>query len=461
MGKKIDQLLAKPVYPYLYGFAFLIFKSSVYFGSFDLLRAINFLFLFCVATCLLIFFFGKIIRPALAGIPTVIIWVSLFHVVGVSQLFHYPYAYIPIAFYAWFYCFVLLVLSVFCFVSGKLSFLASELFNRLANVFLLICSIVFFLSGVHDLGKIKMEVRKHDHGPANKLDLNLKKDIVWILMDEYGSSGSLNEQFSFKNPLDSLLQEKQFSVLTDMHTRYNSTLFSVNSIFNLDDSIKPSSYYEGVDLLRNSAWVPLLEKSGYRFVNLSFFEIAKHPMLTDRSGYPYTYLQQLFSGTVFSMLYIHWRNSIKKCDNYSIRVLQSLRDTLLQSSPQPRFIWAHMPIPHEPFCRDSFGQIKKDTIFGAMDSVPMKRGYIEYLQYGNSILLSLLKQYPGMLNKIIIITGDHGPRFPFLPKKEFQQWPFAAIHIPGQYDSAGLKKLGYISQLPGFLLHHLSGSAQK
>ena len=60
-----------------------------------------------------------------------------------------------------------------------------------------------------------------------------------------------------------------------------------------------------------------------------------------------------------------------------------------------------------------------------------------------------------MGDKIIVISGDHGPRFPFLQKKEKQKQPFAAIHFPGMYDSTGLQKLEYISQIPGFLLKHI------
>ncbi len=455
MGEKINRMLAKPVYPYLYGFAFLVFKSSAYFGSFKILPALNALIIYFFVTYISLLFFRKFTGTAGAAVPVLIVWTSLFHVVGVAQLFHYPYSYIPLSFYVWFYGFALLVLLATCRVSVKISLVLSETVNRLINVFLMITSCIFFFTGIKKMQETKIETRAHSHVLPTYPDLIHQKDIVWILMDEYGASAPLKEQFGFTNPLDSILEKERFSILKTMHSRYNNTLFSVNSIFNLDDSIMPSSFYEGVDLLRHSELVPLIESSGYQFVNLGFFDMAEHPMMADRSGYPYTYQQQLFSGTLFSMIYGHWKNTIPKCDQYSRQVLQKLTEAVSVRSPQPRFIWAHLTIPHEPFCRNRMGKIQKDTAVGAMDSVFIKRKYIDYLSYGNSILISLIKKHPGLSDKIIVISGDHGPRFPYLTKKEYQKWPFAAIHFPTSYDTVGLQQLRYISQLPAFVLQYL------
>lgn len=456
MGTKISRLLTRPFYVYLYGLAFMVFKVSAYISSFKLLPAANFIFLYCAVSYALFLFFRKLTNPAFAGIGVVILWASLLHVVGIAQLFGYLYSYIPIEFYLGFYSCVLILLIVFCLAIRRVSALTAPGFNQVANVFLLMASLVFLFNGIRKETEKKAEVRQHFHGRTKIDSTSLRKDIVWILMDEYGATESLHKQFSFKNPLDSVLRQEHFIVLDNMHSRFNNTLFSVNSIFNMDDSVMPSSYYEGIDLLRHGSLIPAIERSGYRFINLGFFDLAEHPMIADRSGYPYSFLQQLFSGTLFSMLYTDWKNSIVKCDVYNQRIIKKLNDTLSSPSVQPRFIWAHMTIPHTPFCRDASGNLKKDTALRADGSVYIKRGYIAYLQYGNSILLSILKQHPDLSDKIVIISGDHGPRFPFLKDKKYQTWPYVAVHIPGQYDSLALNRLKYISQLPEFLLKHIS-----
>ena len=455
MGEKINQFLAKPVYVYLYGLAFIIFKISAYPASFSLLPTLNCLFLYCIEAYTLILVCKKIMNPAFAGLAAVIINISFLHVVGIAQLLGFSYAYIPIRFYGCFYAFVILLIFSLSFIFRKFSSSKITLIHPFINVFLLISIFIFVTNGFRRFETTRSEETLHMHNQGNFQTNSYQKDIIWILMDEYGSSESLKKQFAFQNPLDTLLENKHFNILHNIHSRFNNTLFSVNSIFNEDDSIPPSSYYEGIDLLRHGSLIPALEKSGYRFVNLGFFDLAQHAMIADRSGYPYTFLQQLFSGTIVGMIYMKWKNTNYKADAYNHQIYQLLDDTISVKSTQPRFIWAHMTIPHEPFCRDADGNLRKDTAAEATDSLFLKRGYLSYLQYGNRLLISLLNKHPEMGDKIIVISGDHGPRFPFLQKKEKQKQPFAAIHFPGMYDSTGLQKLEYISQIPGFLLKHI------
>ncbi|MEO7531413.1 MAG: hypothetical protein ABIS69_08380 [Sediminibacterium sp.] len=155
------------------------------------------------------------------------------------------------------------------------------------------------------------------------------------------------------------------------------------------------------------------------------------------------------------MLYNKWKNSIAKCDKYSRAVFQKLGDTRIKKSTTPRFIWAHIPVPHEPFCRNKNGRLQEDSSYGGNDSAFIKRKYVDYLQYGNSMLLSLLEKHPDLSEKIVIISGDHGPRFPFQKNPDDKLSPYAAVQIPHHYDAVQLKKLHYISQLPGFLVQHI------
>lgn len=451
MEQKINtHILDRPLYPYFYGAAFLVFKSSAFLASFQLLPAVLVFLLFIVLTNRMIAVFAR------SELAVVLFWASLFHVTGIAQACGLYYAYVPFGFYVIFYLLVVSLLVVYFLFLRKIRFLHVPVFNRVANTFLLMACIVFLVNGLNRLNYTRHENNKHHHDPAKFERRSDQPDIVWILMDEYASPESLGQQFGFTNPLDSFLEHKGFMVARQMHTRFPNTLFSVNALFNKDDSIAPSSYYEGIYLLRHGSLVPAMETLGYRFVNLGFFDIGGHPMLADRSGYPYNYLQQLLSGTLFHVFYQEWKNSIPKCDRYVQDVFHRLDDSLAASPGQPRFIWAHLPIPHGPFCRNKEGSVQQDTTSGAFDSTYLKRKYVDYLQYGNSLLMSLLAQHPDFDKKIILITGDHGPRYPFLPNKSYQNQPYTAIHIPGDYNRTAFQKLYYISQIPGFLLEHLA-----
>lgn len=450
MGKIAERGLNAPLYVYIYGFVFLLYKTALSINSIHLLTAIGSLLLYILITHFLFSFFRLFTGSFWAGIPVLIIWGSILHVVSIAQLLGYSFAYIPFSFY------VSLYLSVVCLVIGLVYFLRRfsayrfPLFNQMANVFLLLSCMVFLISGVKKAFDYQQENKIHLHAAIKKHPV-IPKDIVWILMDEYASSGSLKQQFGFRNPLDTFLKKAGFVVLPNMHSRFANTLFAVNSIFNNDDSIAPANFYHGIDLLRRGSLIPELEQSGYRFVNLGFFDLSQHPMVANRSGYPYTYPQQLFSGTLFGMIDNALKNTVSACDAYNRHIYQTLSDSLVSVSSVPRFIWAHLTIPHQPFCRNRIGQLQNEKEDGTNDSVLIKKNYIEYLQYGNSLLVQLFKKHPSLLQKIVIISGDHGPRYSFLHDKSYQFWPYAAVYVPIQFDTLGLKRLSYISQIPGVL----------
>ncbi len=175
-------------------------------------------------------------------------------------------------------------------------------------------------------------------------------------------------------------------------------------------------------------------------------------MIADRSGYPYTFLQQILSGTLVSMIHSKWKNSIAKSDAYNQDILQKLDDSLSSKSVQKRFIWAHLTIPHEPFCRDSLGNLQEDKSYVASDSTLIKNQYISYLKYGNKRIIQLLDNHPDLKDKIVIISGDHGPRYPFLTDKRGQLDPYLAIRYPNKHTLIDNKEIIQLSSLPIILM---------
>ena len=449
MGKNLNKILARPIYPYLYLVCFLLFKSSAYFKSFEVATAVLFLLGFSVCCFLLIQFFKIFTNPVYAAIPVLILCSALFHVVGVAKLLHFQYAYIPHYFYYSFYAFTILLIILSLTLLKNIPDKYAISFNQILNVFLVCATTVFCFTGlVSTLRDLKQEITLTLDGTKNKSENKSSLDIVWILMDEYGSSASLEKQMDFQNSLDTNLEKRGFQILKNTRSRFNKTLYSINCIFNVDDSITPSSYYQGFDLLTKSALVPILEKRGYRFVNMGFFNFNHHPMLADRSGYLHTYLQQISSGTLFGIVYAAQKYSLEKCDAYNQAVFEKLDDSLAVHSGKPRFIWAHVTIPHEPFCRDAKGNLQKEIFYTGTDSNIIKTNYLNYLQYGNSRLLQLIDKHPDLKEKIVIISGDHGPRYPYLKDKSLQYAPFVAVHFPNKLDTATINKIQFISQIP-------------
>jgi len=460
MGEKIDKIISRPLYLFLYGFSFLFLKISAYPASLSIFIATVFLFSYLITVYFLLRIFKKFVQYDLASLMVFLIAISALHIMGIAQFFGYSYSYIPNSFYIAFYLFTAFILFLIARIKELVFIKILKKLYPLINVFIFFSSIIFFINCFKKLNDSRIEIQNHYNNPKKFTTVKNSKDIVWIILDEYASSISLHQQFSFDNPLDSALKNLGFIILKDIHSSYSNTLFSINSIFNMNDTIVPSSFYVGEELLRHSSLIPSFEKSGYQFTNLSFFNLSEHTMLENRSGYPYTFIQQLIAGTIFNKIYINLKFSVKSSDDYNQKIYNRLCGELKSYSSRPRFIWAHLTIPHEPFCRDEKGNYRgftsnRDDI---SDTVNYKKLYINYLKYGNQLILNLLKSNPEIRDKIVIISGDHGPRYPFLKNKDFQKWPFAAIYIPDSFNTQKLEKLHTIGELPEFLISHISKS---
>lgn len=110
MRKTLNNLLAKPIYPYLYGVCFLLFKSSAFFKSFNVEYAILLILGYSFCSFLLINFFKIFTNPSYAAFPVLILFGSLFHVVGVAILLQFQYAYIPHNYYYSFYAIIVILI---------------------------------------------------------------------------------------------------------------------------------------------------------------------------------------------------------------------------------------------------------------------------------------------------------------------------------------------------------------
>jgi hypothetical protein len=207
------------------------------------------------------------------------------------------------------------------------------------------------------------------------------------------------------------------------------------------------SFEAAIHTLKKSAWPADINKAQAGFLNLDFITIGNNEKIKDLACFPDTYRKQLLFGTLFFNAIAATR--IGETDQYNSLVNHRL-DSVLKKDPDGyKLIWAHFLIPHIPYARNKEGKLLKD--YGeAYDKPTAKRHYIDYLAYGNTLVESLLREHPVLQNKIVIISGDHGARFSFVEKKDWNR-PYCAVRFPSAFDTSSLQKINYISQLPAFL----------
>ena len=275
-----------------------------------------------------------------------------------------------------------------------------------------------------------------------------KPDIYYIILDSYTRADVLQKDFGYDNSqfVDGL-RKMGFYVADCSLTNYPATEISLSSSLNmayLQDIAKslPAGTNFGTaifSLLKHSQVRTQLEGIGYKTVafatgydwiewkDASLYLEPEFNMLSFREMRPFEAMfikstaavaafdiQQLFPQGPAEIDTISYQDHIKR----EFFLLNQLE--MLPSVPGPKFVYAHILIPHGPFVFGADGKALPDpSIYENADLATWKQGYADEVAFINGHLLSIL---PGIIANskvppIIIIQGDHGSkvsRFPIL-----------------------------------------------
>lgn len=270
------------------------------------------------------------------------------------------------------------------------------------------------------------------HPVANK---NTNPDIYFLLFDEYASSLSLKEQYAFTNDLDSFLLNRGFHIQSKSHSNYHYTTFSMASMLNM-------SYIEGLkvnttltvedmnncaNLIKKDKVIDFLSEQGYEIINYSIFDLAGHPTLVSQKLLPLK-TRLITDKTLFLKVYRHLialfisgrlkipslnKKIFYDTDRNNDKLLALTKEETRHLSYKPRFVYAHLYMPHDPFFYDKNGKAKKDVLIKHSTREGRQvQDYLEYLSYTNSKIKGLIDTI--RLNTkgqaAIILMGDHGFR---------------------------------------------------
>lgn len=267
-------------------------------------------------------------------------------------------------------------------------------------------------------------------------------DIYYIILDMYGRNDVLLNDFGYDD--SAFLQELRdmgFYVAECSQSNYHSTTYSLSSTLNINylpdisDRFSPDNTNSTLmwHLIQNSGVVAALKSLGYQTV--AFETGYRWTELQDSDHYFELHssgindFEALLLGKSFVSVFLErglvdrFRlTSDQRKHDLSVYVLDELEK--IPSLAGPKFVFAHLTIPHPPFVIGPNGEL---------DIVPLryqgnesyylkdeyKTGYINQVSYLNSrmpqVLRTILeesKQPP-----IIIMQGDHGPRFVEIEKQ--------------------------------------------
>jgi Sulfatase len=299
------------------------------------------------------------------------------------------------------------------------------------NTLFIVLVVIEVGESVYHLFYTKSTPFKTEMIELTKLDKKPHPSIYLFVLDEYAGSKTMSSDYNFTNSaFTEQLKKKSFFVPAKPNSNYNGTPFSVLSMLNMAyiDELKGSdiksvvSYSKCADAIKDNKLMSFFLSNGYRLINNSFFSInyttrEKYLFLPveDRLMLDKTFGSVLLNDllcTVNSNKFHKIINDLpSRIDKYNQTIIQKSFNTI-EKKRGPVFMYSHLMIPHAPFLRNQFGELRNmGEAYRESNGKMNIAAYINYMQYCNTVML---KMVDAVLRKdssaIIVITSDHGLR---------------------------------------------------
>lgn len=250
-------------------------------------------------------------------------------------------------------------------------------------------------------------------------------DIYYIVPDRYAGPTALREAYEFDNePFLTALEERGFAVARRAHANYVKTPLSLGSSLDmgyLDPDALDAQATSGADrdpahrLLRERRAVPAALKGlGYRYLHVANWWAPSATNVDADRTFRYEG-QDEFSTALLQTTLIRAvvEPDAAPDDPWDWRVLRAHTEYALArleempAADGPKFVLAHLLIPHDPYVFDSDGSFMDRQ---QVSRQGQRESYRRQLTYTNDRLLGLVDRIlAASEDAIILIQSDEGP----------------------------------------------------
>ena len=271
--------------------------------------------------------------------------------------------------------------------------------------------------------------------PADPQDL---PDVYYIILDRYAGSTGLAEAYDFDNePFLTALEERGFAVPRNAHANYVKTPFSLASSLNMElldaDALRAEADSDQDRepihrVLGGHLAVPVvLKQLGYRYFHVAnWWTPTGTNVDADRT---FRYEGQDEFSTVLAqttLLRAITEPEAAPTDPWDWRVLRKHSQYALDRLdeipvlPGPKFVFAHLLIPHDPYVFDRDGSFMDREQVAAQGQPESYRRQLSYL---NDRLLQLVDRIIAGSgdDAVIMLQADEGP---FPARYRANEWAF-------------------------------------
>ncbi len=315
---------------------------------------------------------------------------------------------------------------------------------------------------------------------------NSQPDIYFILLDECASIKTIKSEWGYDNAaFSNYLSGMGFYIAGDSRTRYLFTEWVVASMFNLDyvsgpvdnatfldflfnpekvdaktyARLKKVDFADLTQMMKNNYLTGFLKERGYKIVvcegsyidKINNADIDIRPEEINQSEVNIS-SSDVFFTALYRKTIVSPFNQFFKIDQtynakyFAIKYVFNYLSTEVQQIRSPKFIYAHLMLPHSPFVFDREGNYVEpvntypDNIMTYRPPVNTVNGpYLDqYIYASNQVkkMVGSIIHRSGAVPPVIIIQSDHGPRphEVYLKDKTTAFSVFNAVYFPdGDY----------------------------
>jgi hypothetical protein len=294
-------------------------------------------------------------------------------------------------------------------------------------------------------------------------------DIYYIILDGYGRDDTLKDDFQYDNSAFLKgLQDLGFYVAYCSQSNYSSTQLSLASSLNMNYldvlgiSEKNAEDQDDInELIYTNFARRTLNQLGYRTVVVESgfspteWDNADIYLSMNQNSGDVNYLgginpfESLIMRTSAGLLLYRFNTLLPlTVRSYLDEAYNERRDRILYafkalvespSIPGPKFVFAHILAPHEPFVFGPNGEIvgrkypfSLNNDLETRDPVVYRQGYKDQVAYINSQVLPMIQKIlaSSQTPPIIIVQGDHGP-LPRVSSENGRLTILNAYYLPG------------------------------
>lgn len=256
---------------------------------------------------------------------------------------------------------------------------------------------------------------------AHRQVVSEKPDVYYIILDGMERSDILQKAFKVDDSkFINYLRSKGFYVADKSHSNYAYTALSLSSSLNMD-------YINWLSKLvgeTNKNWNPLFEMivsseaikafkdNGYRYIhfNSSFFATGNNPLADEIKTISWI-SPLMLAALQLTPVGVHtqiWHPAHDELRRQKLNSFVALEETV--SEPGPKFVFAHIVLPHMPFLFDEKGGPVNGSLYSYMPEWADREGYRGQVIFLQNKMIQVLDTMLKNSAKppIIIIQGDHG-----------------------------------------------------